>query len=943
MAKTILKNLAVALLILFPSGAYGQCPPTHCDNPVPLDAREAQIRSILLSNSISINKQPPCTKVGGLLLSTALQLVEFQKSFGFALTLSGGSEPHTEDRSPFSHGRGWKVDILDNNRPLDPQLSTLSDFIFLRSDFAGTDVSEGGVRQLYITRAIVPTGVTDAIEFPLATSPPGFNRCATHWDMLFNNFSIELSRDGEAIPAQAVITLMMGDSVQIGAKAKDVAGNDIGLTQTDFDWSSSAPEIASVDATGTVNANKEGSVGIFAEQGFFQVVAVQVVRPPQPPVAPGGTWVWDTTANGGTGAWLWQPNISQPPGSNQNPPSPPPAPGACPSNASIAGPCWIWDPNANNGMGAWIFIPHQGGGSTTATWPVTPVSSYDPNDITGLPGVGNARHLTNTSPLTYLIQFENLATATAPAQQVTVTDALNIASFDLSTVALGPIAFAGQVVTPPAVPLVALGKFSTDLDLRPSTNLIVRVAASLDVPSGVLSWSMTSLDAATLQPPADPLAGFLPPGVGGSVSLIVNAKGSLPSGTTVSDQAFIVFDANPAIATPVWSNTLDSTAPSSAVKALPATESSANFTVAWQGSDTSSGIQDFTVFASDNGGSFSVWMANTTANSATFFGQWGHTYAFYSIARDRVGNIESAKTIAETTTQVIPDPVPPVSTAALSPQPNAAGWNNSNVTVNLASFDNPGGTGVKQISYSATGAQPIASTTVPAATTSFQVSTEGITTIAFFGTDNAGNVETPKTLTVELDKTPPSIAGSRTPLPNANGWNNTDVTVSFVCADTLSGLASGSPPPPTVLSTEAANQSVSGVCQDLAGNSSSTTVSGINVDKTPPTVTCSVSPNVLWPPNGDLVPVNAYVTVTDLLSGSAGFNLVSVTSSEPDSGLGDIQGFVAGTPSVSGQLRAQRLGSGNGRVYTLTYSGLDHAGNPAACTTTVTVPHDQGH
>jgi hypothetical protein len=89
------------------------------------------------------------------------------------------------------------------------------------------------------------------------------------------------------------------------------------------------------------------------------------------------------------------------------------------------------------------------------------------------------------------------------------------------------------------------------------------------------------------------------------------------------------------------------------------------------------------------------------------------------------------------------------------------------------------------------------------------------------------------------------------------------------------------------------------------------------------------------------VPINVSVNVTDSLSGPAGFNLVSVTSSEPDSGLGDIQGFV-GSGSTSGQLRAQRLGSGSGRTYTFVYSGADRAGNATSCATTVAVPHDQG-
>jgi len=83
---------------------------------------------------------------------------------------------------------------------------------------------------------------------------------------------------------------------------------------------------------------------------------------------------------------------------------------------------------------------------------------------------------------------------------------------------------------------------------------------------------------------------------------------------------------------------------------------------------------------------------------------------------------------------------------------------------------------------------------------------------------------------------------------------------------------------------------VTGVCQDLAGNSSATTVSGINIDKTPLIVACSVNPNILCPTDDKLVTVSAYVTVTDSLSGSAGFNLVSVASSEPDSGRGDIHG-----------------------------------------------------
>ena len=76
--------------------------------------------------------------------------------------------------------------------------------------------------------------------------------------------------------------------------------------------------------------------------------------------------------------------------------------------------------------------------------------------------------------------------------------------------------------------------------------------------------------------------------------------------------------------------------------------------------------------------------------------------------------------------------------------------------------------------------------------------------------------------------------GSASPAPNANGWNNTPVTVTFTCSDALSGLAPGSPPPPTTLSSEGAGQSAAGICTDVAGNSASATVSNINIDLTAP-------------------------------------------------------------------------------------------------------------
>ncbi|MCX6012791.1 MAG: hypothetical protein NTV30_05160, partial [Chloroflexi bacterium] len=114
-----------------------------------------------------------------------------------------------------------------------------------------------------------------------------------------------------------------------------------------------------------------------------------------------------------------------------------------------------------------------------------------------------------------------------------------------------------------------------------------------------------------------------------------------------------------------------------------------------------------------------------------------------------------------------------------------------------------------------------------------------------------------------IDKTAPSISGSRTPEGNSNGWNNSDVTVKFVAADTLSGIASVTPD--TVVNTEGANQSVTGTAIDAAGNTASTTVSSISIDKTAPAISSSrTTPNDAGWNNTD---VTVTFTASDELSG----------------------------------------------------------------------------
>jgi hypothetical protein len=311
--------------------------------------------------------------------------------------------------------------------------------------------------------------------------------------------------------------------------------------------------------------------------------------------------------------------------------------------------CWHWDPTF--GPGAWIFDGCPTNSPPGSGSPIQIITSGDPNDKLGNTGIGPQQYLAAGQPTNYSIYFDNLPTATAPAQKVLVTDQLNSSLVDVTTLSLGKISFVNNLITPPATPLATIGTYSTNVDLRPAQNLIVNIVAALNSTTAMLTWTYTSLDPSTMQPTTDPTAGFLPPGTEGSVSFSVAPKAT-PTGTQVTNQATVVFDVNPPINTPVWTNTIDSTRPVSKVSALPTPDLATGFSVVWSGTDVGAGIQDYTIYASDNGGPFAPWLTNTTATQGNYIGTASHTYGFYSIARDSVGNIESAKTMAEATTTV---------------------------------------------------------------------------------------------------------------------------------------------------------------------------------------------------------------------------------------------------------------------------------------------------
>lgn len=133
---------------------------------------------------------------------------------------------------------------------------------------------------------------------------------------------------------------------------------------------------------------------------------------------------------------------------------------------------------------------------------------------------------------------------------------------------------------------------------------------------------------------------------------------------------------------------------------------------------------------------------------------------------------------------------------------------------------------------------------------------------------------------------------------------------------------------------------------DACGLEEDDFVEALIVDDTPPEIDVELDPDLLWPPDHKLADIEATVVATDNCPGVS-FVLTSVESNEPENGLGDgdhapdIMGADLGTPDLEFQLRKERSGIGDGRVYTATYTAEDGSGNETADSATVEVPHSR--
>lgn len=271
--------------------------------------------------------------------------------------------------------------------------------------------------------------------------------------------------------------------------------------------------------------------------------------------------------------------------------------------------------------------------------------SWDPNEKSGPGNNDDQIHVRNLDHYNYKISFENTASATANAAYVEIVDTLDKNVFDLSTFQIGNLGWGDSIVTMDA----NRSEYSFLKDLRPQHPNYLRVDIRLDTVSGEAKWQFFTLDTTTLQLTEDPSQGFLPPNINapegqGFVCFFIGPKQGATSGTEFFNQAKIVFDENAPIITETWMHVADTTQPTSMVLSLPQYSPDKNFVVSWQGTDAHSGVDKFQIFVSINDSLFIPWNSFTEVLSDTFFGKYGYTYKFYSMARDKVYNYEDPPT-----------------------------------------------------------------------------------------------------------------------------------------------------------------------------------------------------------------------------------------------------------------------------------------------------------
>jgi hypothetical protein len=216
-------------------------------------------------------------------------------------------------------------------------------------------------------------------------------------------------------------------------------------------------------------------------------------------------------------------------------------------------------------------------------------------------------------------------------------------------------------------------------------------------------------------------------------------------------------------------------------------------------------------------------------------------------------------------------------------------------------------------------------------------------------TDSKGATDGAETVIDVQDATPPVLTCPPAAMEECAGPEGAQVVLIAAASDACGGvtlMSSRSGGPDASGTYPLGSTAVTFTATDASGNVATCATSVTVRDTTPPALTLTTDPTVLWPPNHRLVPVRVAWQASDRCDPAATVRLVSVRSSEPDDApggadgatIGDIAGADIGTADAEILLRAERSSSGPGRVYELLYIVTDASGNSTAARAIAGVP-----
>jgi hypothetical protein len=227
------------------------------------------------------------------------------------------------------------------------------------------------------------------------------------------------------------------------------------------------------------------------------------------------------------------------------------------------------------------------------------ITSRDPNHKSGPSGYGSEGFIASTQRMDYMIECENASDAAAAAYKIVIVDSL-APEFDENTVTFGRMSH----------------NYTAARDGR------------------VLKWEIVGID---LPPNKVPTEGE------SWVSYSVLPKSNLPSGTVFGNKASITFDVNAPIITNTHTNTLDIAPPVTMMRALPSKTNDSVVTIKWSSIDAGgSGYESAELYMAKDDGEYNA-ICSQNSDSVQVSVEFNHTYSFFALAKDNVGNMEISR------------------------------------------------------------------------------------------------------------------------------------------------------------------------------------------------------------------------------------------------------------------------------------------------------------